>query len=121
MKKLLGIMGASILLIGCGSKTVYVTETTVSVDTQPAPMQTTTDEDLYLSVITSEYPQLNTLGDSYLLNLGYTMCNAIDEGMTLVDFGLMVIGMGIDEYMMGYIGGAAIQAFCPWNSDFFNY
>lgn len=106
------------MLVGCGSKTVYVTETTKPITTTT---QSYTDEDIYLSVIKNEFPQLSVMGDSYLLELGYTMCGAIDEGMTLVDFALMVIDMGIDEYMMGYIGGAAIEAFCPWNQGFFSY
>lgn len=123
MKKLLALAGAGILLVGCGSKTVYVTETTKPVTTLPitTTTQSYSPEDLYLTVITSEYPQLNSLGDSYLLELGYTLCDSIDEGMTLTEFALVVVDMGIDEYMMGYIGGAAIEAFCPWNRDFFNY
>ena len=118
MRKLLALAGAGILLVGCGSKTVYVTETTKPITTTT---QSYTDEDIYLSVIKNDFPQLSVMGDSYLLELGYTMCGAIDEGMTLVDFALMLIDMGIDEYMMGYIGGAAIQAFCPWNQGFFSY
>jgi len=119
MKKLL--IASALILVGCGSKTVYITDTTKPLPDTVAPTttQAQSTEDIYLDVITSEYPQLNAMGDAYLLELGDLICGSIDEGMTFFDFGLMVIDMGLDEYMMGYIGGAAIQAFCPWNDWFF--
>lgn len=118
-KAFLAITLSAGLFVSCTTKeTVYVPQTTNPV-IRTTTTQAQSTEDIYLDVITSEYPQLNTMGDSYLLELGYLICDSIDEGMTLLDFGLMVMEMNLDEYMMGYVGGAAISAFCPWNDWFF--
>jgi hypothetical protein len=119
-KALLTIAIGAGLLVACTTKeTVYVPQTT-----NPSVIKTTTTESvswdsLYLVTIRDAFPELGTFSDSYLITLGQTICDSIDEGMTIVDLALIAIDLEIDEYLLGYIGGAAITAYCPWNDWFF--
>lgn len=118
MKKLL--IASALILAGCGSKTVYVTQTTQEsvIQTTTTAYQPTTD-DIYLTVIYNEYPATRSLGDAYLIEVGNTLCDEIDAGLTLFDLSMIAVDMNIDPTMLGYITGAAISAYCPWNDWFF--
>lgn len=124
MKKTIALIAlTTIAVTACGSKTVYISETTEKTPTpttQYVPTtQAATMEDLYLTVLYNEYPQLSQLGDAYLLEVGQMLCDQIDAGLTMVDLTIVAIEMEIDSYMLGYIAGAAIEAFCPWNDWFY--
>jgi hypothetical protein len=94
--------------------TEYVTPTTQYI---PPTTQALSMKDAYLQVIYDEYPSLMG-NDGLLIEFGYTVCDAIDEGMTLQDLTFIAIDANMDTYTIGYITGAAIMAFCSWNSWF---
>jgi hypothetical protein len=76
-------------------------------------------EDIYLEVIYEEYPHLySQMGDRALIEFGYTACDAIDEGMTMMELATMVSASGVDAVQVGFMIGAAVYAFCPENEWF---
>lgn len=114
----------ALLLSACGSEssepkpTVTVTEEATQ---EPAPVLT--DEQSYINNLRSYnnfYIQSNT--DTDLINLGYTLCESLDNGYTVLDivtelsygsFGQQNAG---DEDAIQFAGltiGAAVASFCP--------
>jgi hypothetical protein len=78
-------------------------------------------EDIYLEVVYDEYPFLySQMGDSAMLQFGRTMCDSIDEGMTMGELAMMAVAENADAEMVGFILGAAVYAFCPENEWFLN-
>lgn len=128
-KLLLVLMGA--VAFSVSSCTLEVKEdgnsnkpTTTADYVPPTTQYTTTTEsysmeDLYLDTVYSEYPYLQSAwGDSLLLEFGYLVCDSIDNGMTLQDLTLIALDAGAEPFMIGYLTGAAIPAFCAWNMWF---
>lgn len=119
MKRILTTLFASILLFGCSADTQRDL-----LDSQYSQMPTTTLPELrasqvYLAVIYDEYPNVRVLGDKFFLDLGYLLCDQIDVGMTAVDLALYSVDYDIDPVLLGFVTGAAITTFCPWNEGFF--
>jgi hypothetical protein len=117
MKKLL--VSVLLILAGCSSGIRSVNK-----DNQFYEMPTTTlpemrASQMYLSVIYDEYPNVRILGDEFFLDLGYLLCDQIDLGMTAIELALLSVDYDIDAVLLGFVTGAAITTFCPWNSDFF--
>ena len=124
VKKTIALIALTTIgITACGSKTVYISDTTAK-PTDTTIRTTTTQyeasiEDIYLSVIYNEFPQTRQLGESYMIELGQIICDEIDGGMTAVDLTIIAMQMELDTYAIGYIAGAAIEAFCPWNDWFY--
>lgn len=125
MKTLVATALAIASLTGC------TIEATVPTTEAPAPSNTQdygdpgvvegSDDLAFLSIIKSEYPFLESeFSDAWLIDLGWTICGAIGEGLDLAGLAAMAVDGDMDPEMVGYITGAAIGAYCPQFSDFFD-
>ena len=103
MKKFIIATAALFTLTACGSKTVYVVDTLPSEDVdateapettvRPRPTTTVkatlppynsyTSEDRYIDGVYQMYPGTVYLSDYELLNMGYTICDTLDTGVSL--------------------------------------
>lgn len=127
---------SAVALVGCSSQsaspapTVTVTEQAPvpqpSVDDPPTP-STMSNEDLYLLGIKSmNNPILNIATDQELLNMGYSVCDALNAGYTVDDviayMAVQMAGEGMTSdteiEAVGYIIGAADTALCPGTNTF---
>ena len=132
MKKIIvasSIAIASLGLVACSSSaspapTVTVTQNAPAPtqDDPPTPEAAVSDEDLYLlSIKSMNNPILNTASDGELLEMGYSVCEALNAGYTVDDvIAYMAVqiaedGGASDTYVeaVGYIIGAADSALCP--------
>lgn len=114
----------ALFLTSCGKETVVIREvprdTAAPVITQ-APVNSFSKEDLYITTLEDSYPQLMTqYGRTWLIEFGNTLCDAIDGGLTLSKLAEMSYDYDVDATQLGFITGAAITAFCPYNSGFFS-
>jgi hypothetical protein len=120
MKKILLATVAIIGLVGCtvedtGSSDSFNNDNSYT----PAPEPTKSTDDIYLELLYAEYPGLRSMGRTQLVQFGYNICTEIDNGMTLPQLALMGMEYGVDNEMLGFITGASIGAYCPWNESFF--
>ena len=134
MKKIIvasSIAIASLGLVACSSSaspapTVTVTQNAPAPSQDdpptPAPEAATSNEDLYLLGIKSmNNPILNVATDAQLLEMGYSVCEALNAGFTVEDIidymarQMFSEGMTSDAEVeaVGYIIGAADTALCP--------
>ncbi len=123
MKILAVAVVAALGLAGCAA------EDTVSSDNEtrdttfvPAPTEEseTSSEDLYVELIRDEYYSVDNMNDYELVEFGKNMCSAIDDGLTVPGLAELALEYDVDAQMLGFITGAAIAAFCPRHSDFFD-
>ena len=120
MKRLVISAIAIATLTGC---TVESSDTRDSDVYQPAPRQTVpskTIDDIYLGLIYGEYPFVAQMGDRRVIQLAEDICKEIDNGMTVPQLAMMAMEYGVDAEMLGFITGAGISSYCPWNSSFFD-
>ena len=119
MKKAIIIALAGISLAGCGTKTIVVQQTVppkVSVPVTQAPMS---DEDTFFQNVMNEYPTIvANAGRQWVIDLGNTLCDSIDEGMSFAGLAQMGSNANVDLEMLGYITGEAIRNLCPRNQWF---
>jgi hypothetical protein len=125
-KTLKKLLLASCLILGlaaCGSKETVIIEREVE-KTQPTVVEEYekpansqySNEDLFISTFRSEYPnEYYAFGEDLLIETGYTICDSIDQGMTLLDLADSAIQNDLDIEMVGFLAGAAVSAFCPKN------
>ena len=124
MKKLLVATIAIIGLTGCtvessdsGSSNNDYTDTNSY--TPPKKSQSEIIDETYLGLIYNSYPEVRSMGDRQVVDLGHNLCDEIDSGMTLPQLALLAMEYGVDSEMLGFITGSAIAAYCPWNESFF--
>lgn len=132
MKKIIiasSIAIASLGLVACSSSatpapTVTVTQNAPapSQDDPPTPEAAPSNEELYLLGIKSmNNPILNVATDAQLLEMGYSVCEALNAGFTVDDIIQYMARQMFSEGMtsdveteaVGYIIGAADTALCP--------
>ena len=132
MKKIIiasSIAIASLGLVACSSDaapapTVTVTQNAPapSQDDPETPSYSMSDEDLYLLGLRSMGNRIiSTANDSDLLEVGYSVCEAIEKGFSTDEIiaylarEMVADGMSSDVYAeaVGYIIGAANSALCP--------
>ena len=132
MKKIIiasSIAIASLGLVACSSSaspapTVTVTQNAPAPtqDDPPTPEAVVSDEELYLLGIKSmDNPILNVATDAQLLEMGYSVCEALNAGYTVDDviayMAVQMAGEGmtsdVEVEAVGYIIGAADSALCP--------
>lgn len=123
------VAASTMFIAGCSSSaspspTVTVTEN-VEVPATPSTddgVISTSNEDLYLLGIKSmNNPILNVATDAQLLEMGYSVCDALNAGFTVEDVisymatQMTLEGMNsdIETEAVGYIIGAADSALCP--------
>ena len=121
---------AGVALVGCSSQASPAPTVTVT-QNAPAPEpeveDTLSNEELYLLGIKSmSNPILNVATDAQLLEMGYSVCEALDAGFTVDDIiaymAVQMAGEGMtsdaEVEAVGYIIGAADSALCPGSSTF---
>lgn len=134
MKKIIvasSIAIASLGLVACSSNaspapTVTVTQNVPAPlqDDPPTPEAASSNEELYLLGIKSmSNPILNVATDAQLLEMGYSVCEALNAGFTTNDIIQYMAGemasngmtSDVEVEAVGYIIGAADSALCPQN------
>ena len=129
MKRIIPIIIGTLALVGCGTKTVYVTstdapDTTVKVvKTTDAPIATSapepayTTEDEFIYDINNGYDETIYLEDQDMIDAGYTTCDALRNGMSGYEVLEVIISSGggvssIEELLTTVVASAVIN-FCP--------
>jgi glycine cleavage system regulatory protein len=118
-KTILSIVAAASILSACGTKTIVVQETlpaTLPPATTPSALDKETN---FLNGLTADFPtQVTNLGKADTVELGYLMCQAIDEGTTLQDLLNMSYKLDVDAGFIGALVREAVENFCPANQWF---
>jgi uncharacterized lipoprotein NlpE involved in copper resistance len=134
MKKIIVLASiAAFALVGCSSQsepapTVTITQAipAPSVD-DPEPAPAVSNEELYLIGLRAMGNRIiDTSSDSDLLEVGYSVCDALDAGFSTDEIiaylarEMVADGTTSDVYAeaVGYIIGAADSALCPGSSTF---
>jgi hypothetical protein len=132
MKRIIPIIIGTLALVGCGTKTVYVTDTEVPnspettekvVKTTDAPIATSapepayTTEDEFIYDINNGYDETIYLEDQDMIDAGYTTCDALRNGMSGYEVLEVIISSGggvssIEELLTTVVASAVIN-FCP--------
>ena len=128
------VAAGTMFIAGCSSSATPVPTVTVT-QNAPAPEPLSTDdgvsnlsnEELYLLGLRSMGNRIiNTASDGELLEVGYSVCDALDAGFSTDEIisylakEMVADGMTSDVYAeaVGYIIGAADSALCPGSSTF---
>jgi len=135
MKRIIPIIIGTLALVGCGSKTYYVTSTdapttTVKVTkttdapiaTSPpsdtyAPPVTWTDEDEFIADIENGYDRPIFLDDADMIETGYVTCNALQNDSSAYDVLDAITSsaqgdLDIEELFATIVASAVVN-FCP--------
>jgi hypothetical protein len=135
MKKIIIVAAISaVALVGCSSQstqpvpTVTITEAAPAPSVDDPPSDTGIDgEELYLLALRSMgNPIIDIASDSQLLDMGNSVCDALESGFTVEDIiAYMATEMTREgltsDYQseaVGYIIGAADTALCPGSGTF---
>lgn len=115
----LTILASTLALASCGAS-----DTSQGNNSYSAPLATPAPQmdpdDLYTAVIQSQFPsEYSILGRDFVIKFGHLSCDAIDNGTTIEGFALMAQEYNVDPSLLGGLIGAAIPAYCPWNSGYF--
>ena len=133
-KIIIAVAISGIALVGCSSQASPAPTVTVT-QNAPTPETPNTDdgvsnlsnEELYLIGIKAmDNPILNVATDSQLLEMGYSVCEALNAGFTTDDIiaymAVQMAGEGMtsdaEVEAVGYIIGAADSALCPGSNTF---
>jgi hypothetical protein len=132
MKRLIPIIIGTLALVGCGTKTVYVTsteapDTTVKVTkTTDAPIATSaptqppvawSDEEEFIADIYNENTGPIYLEDQDLIDTGYAVCDGLRSGMTGYDTLDAIVSSSegdtaVEELLINVTASAVVN-FCP--------
>ena len=132
MKRLIPIIIGTLVLVGCGSKTVYVTstdapDTTVKVTkttdapiATPAPTQPPvawSDEEEFIYDINTSYDNTIYLEDQDMIDAGRATCDALRSGSSAYET-ISAIASSADgdpdiEELLTSVVASAIINFCP--------
>lgn len=121
MKKLLITATATVIaLSACTTERVIEVEKTTPTTQYVAPVTTPADKELtFINNLTADFPgEVSTLGKVKVLELGYLMCDAIDDGTTLNDLVAMASRTGVDAAFIGALVRESVHNFCPENQWF---
>lgn len=120
MKKLI-IAVSVIFLSACTTERVVierVQETTTTVQTNESS-QDEYFEDQYLQGVTGDFPsEIARLGKVKAIQLGYYVCQAIDEGTTIQELVDITMESSVDPGFIGSVIREAVHNFCPNNQWF---
>ena len=138
-RKLLLVLGLSLALVACGSKTYYVTSTEAPnspettekvVKTTDAPIATSapepvyTDEDEFIYDIETSYDKYIYVSDEQMIDTGYATCAALRSGSSGYDVLNSIInsadGDADSEDFLTSVVASAVINFCPEQEYKFN-
>lgn len=120
LRTLVGASIATISLVGCAGETVVIEREVPATSQANDVLPQKSIEDIFVDTVADEYPQALANGRQWLIKFGNTICEAIDNGLTIAALAAMAVESGVDANMVGYITGAAVIAFCPENEWFLN-
>lgn len=123
MKKAITGLAIGAAILSLSACTVEVKESPRETRETSAPVQTVPPrpssgaDNQYIQAIQSNYPAvLSLFNRSVLVELGYVVCQAINEGMTMESMVNVFLSEGFtDMEFMGTVVGSAIFFFCPEN------
>ena len=72
----------------------------------PAPSK----EDVFFAYVSSEFPDVDR---ATAVELGYTICQALSNGRSLLEIGQTGVNSGFTPEQAGKLVGASIGALCP--------
>jgi len=78
-----------------------------------APSGFTADEQAFVDAYELAFYPLPAADEAMLVDLGYEVCTNLDAGFTIEDEITTGVDAGVDPFEVGFIIGAAIEAFCP--------
>lgn len=113
--RLIAVLAASLVVAACAAPGAA---TTVTV-TAPAPASTAadvpslTDDEEYLMLLYSEGDTFRGLDTRTLVDLGHSICGALDKGYSVSDIGALALSSGITSEEAASLVAAAIVAMCP--------
>ena len=129
MKRLISIVIGTLVLVGCGSKTVYVTsteapdtttkvaQTTDAPIATPAPEPVYTTEEEFIYDIESSYDLPIYLDEQDMIETGYVTCDGLQAGLSGMEVIEVVIssaeGDSRIEDLLITIVASAVTNFCP--------
>ena len=129
MKRLISIVIGTLVLVGCGSKTVYVTsteapdtttkvaQTTDAPIATPAPEPVYTDEDEFIYDIENNHDFPIYLDEEVMIETGYATCTGLQSGLSGMEVIEVVIssakGDSNIEDLLITIVASAVTNFCP--------
>ncbi|AXH49429.1 hypothetical protein SEA_CROSBY_41 [Streptomyces phage Crosby] len=73
--------------------------------------------DLYLAAARAVAPNLESVPDADLIDLGQSVCGAFDAGVGTAEVGVTMISSGLDATASGAVVGAATSTLCPEHED----
>ena len=139
-RKLLLVLGLSLALVACGSKTYYVTSTEAPnspettekvVKTTDAPIATSapepvyTDEDEFIYDIETSYDKYIYVSDEQMIDTGYATCAALRSGSSGYDVLNSIINSAdgdadSEDFLTSVVVASAVINFCPEQEYKFN-
>lgn len=96
---------------------VTVTETQTE---RPAPapeVPSTSDDDMYLGLLYSSSSWFNGIDEDTLIELGHSLCGALDSGATLEQIAIAAMDSGVPTERAAELTAASILVYCPWNES----
>jgi hypothetical protein len=72
-----------------------------------------TENGVYIDTIRSRIPDVVTVPDSALIELGGNICYGFDTGQTFDSIVVMGLTEGFSAYTIGSLIGVAIAVYCP--------
>ena len=118
-----------VALAACASPTASTPVPAVTVtETQterpaPAPVPeapSTSDDDLYLGLLYSSSSWYDDIDENTLIELGRSICDALDSGATLEQIAIAAMDSGVPTERAAELTAASILAYCPWNESIVN-
>ena len=127
MSKIASVLSALILavsLAACGGEaTPDKPQPTVTVTAEPETPEPESQDEVFLGVVRDEYPVLEGLPDSQLVELATSACEVFDAGASarnVVDMIMQSSSNPDVQEAMAFTVGAGVGIYCPEHTDKFD-
>lgn len=108
---------AALFLSSCGTRAVVVEKTNETTTTTEYVAPQSAD-DRYFGIVLDNYPHIvNRNGRQWVIDFGNTVCEEIDNGLTLEQL-LGMLSANTDGELVGFMVRYAILELCPRNQWF---
>lgn len=96
--------------------TVTATETERAVAPAPAP-DVYSDDEQYLDLLYGSSSWFYDIDETLLIDLGGSICGALDSGATLEQIAVAALDSGIPMERAAELVAASVVVYCPWNES----
>lgn len=115
---LAALLGAAVVLTGCAADTEPAPRETVYVEqpqsqSQPEPDQGDVEQEFLSDVADHMTPALHNEPQADVVELGYTICDALDRGANIEEIISAGMSGGLTRTDTVVIAAAAVVNFCP--------